>query len=140
MTRDTPKLYFTEPGLACYLLGIESDEQVERDPAFGCLFENMAVIEALKARTNRGKDPLLYFLRDSNGNEVDLVLDRRPAPLPIEIKASTSYHPDFKKGLDRFYALSGDPPGGYVVYGGDSDMRGEATRLIGYKKLSSIII
>jgi len=135
----TPKLYFVEPGLACYLLGIESDEQVERDPLFGGLFENMVVMEAVKARANRGLEPSLYFIRDSNGVEVDLVLDRRPVPLPIEIKASTTYHPDFHKGLERFDAMIGTSAAGYVVYGGDADQIGDSLRLIGYKRLSTIL-
>lgn len=136
----TPKLYFVEPGLACYLLGLEEDDQVERDPLFGNLFENMVIMEAVKARTNRGREPALYFMRDRNGHEIDLVFDRRPVPLPIEIKASTTYHPEFSKGLTRFDALLGTAAKGYVVYGGDDAIEGESLRLLGYKKISRILV
>jgi len=135
----SPKLYFVEPGLAAYLLGIEEPAQVERDPLFGNLFENLVIIEAIKARTHRGKEPSLYFLRDSNGMEIDLVFDRRPTPLPIEIKASTTFHPDFQKTLQRFDALCGTPSGGYVIYGGDQSLQGESVRYIGYKKTYSLL-
>lgn len=55
------------------LLGIETEEQVLRDPLVGNLFENLVVLECLKARYKLGKDAALYFFRDSNGNEIDLL-------------------------------------------------------------------
>ena len=67
------KLYFSEVGLAAWLLGIETPEQAARDPLFGGLFENMVVMEAMKARLNAGEVPNLYFLRDSQGLEADLI-------------------------------------------------------------------
>ena len=69
-----PKLYFLDTGLACYLLGIESPEQLSRDKMRGALFENFVVTEALKQRYNQGKESNLYFYRDSNQNEIDLLL------------------------------------------------------------------
>jgi len=133
----SPKLYFVEPGLACYLLGIEEDHQVERDPLFGGLFENLVVSEALKARLGQGKDPALYFLRDSNGNEVDLVLDRRPGPLLVEIKSSTTYHRDFTKSLERFGAL--DPSSqGALIYGGTQELRSERLQITGYRDCAEV--
>jgi len=134
----TPKLYFVEPGLAVYLLGIETREQLGRDPLFGNLFENMVVVEALKARVHRGKESGLYFYRDSNGNEVDLILDRRPEPLGIEIKSAMSWHPDFQKGLSRFQALSGAGDPGCLVYAGDLESSSDKTRIVNYKRTASI--
>jgi len=69
----TPKLYFSEPGLASWLLGISTPEQAARDPLFGGLFENMVVIEALKARLNAGEMPELYYYRSKDGLEIDLI-------------------------------------------------------------------
>lgn len=134
-----PKLYFVEPGLACYLLGIETSAQLERDPLFGNLFENMVVIEAVKSRLHRGKDPSLYFFRDNNGMEVDLVLDRRPAPLPIEIKASMTYHSDFLKNARRFLELSGSTSYGCLIYSGDIETTGDRIKTVNYKNVSNII-
>lgn len=134
-----PKLYFVEPGLASYLLGIETSAQLERDPLFGSLFENMVVLEAVKARVHRGKDPSLYFFRDNSGMEVDLVLDRRPAPLPIEIKASMTYHSDFIKSPVRFLELSGSSSDGYLVYAGGVETAGDRIRTVNYKNVSTII-
>ena len=134
----TPKLYFIEPGLASYLLGIENPKQLERDPLFGNLFENMVVMEAVKARVHRGRDPSLFFFRDSNGNEVDLVLDRRPAPLPIEIKSSMTFHTDLTKGLRRFLELSPDSSPGCLIYGGELETEGDGARIVNYKNTEQL--
>ncbi len=115
----SPKLYFTEPGLATWLLGIETPAQASRDPLFGNLFENLVVVEALKTRLNAGRNPSLYFYRDERGLEVDLVLDRKPDAYPIEIKASMSFHPELLKGLEAFPARPAEAPFGTLLYSGD---------------------
>ena len=93
----SPKIYFTDVGLASYLLGIESPALAARDPLIGNLFENMVVIEALKARLNAGKEPELYFYRDNKGNEVDLLFRRNRQLIPIEIKSAMTFNPEFAK-------------------------------------------
>ena len=95
-----PKLYFLDTGLACYLLGIESPEQLSRDKMRGALFENFVVTEALKQRYNQGKESNLYFYRDSNQNEIDLLLKRNTRLYGIEIKSSMTYHKDFEKRIE----------------------------------------
>lgn len=115
----SPKLYFFDVGLASYLLGLETELHVARDPLRGNLFENMAIVEALKYRYNRGKKGNLSFYRDSNGNEVDLLLEVGPDLFPIEIKSGETIVPDFFKGLTTFSKIS--PPltrGAGLVYGG----------------------
>ena len=98
----SPKLYFVDVGLAAYLLNLETPEQVERDPLYGNLFENLIVMEAYKARLNSAKEPGLYFYRDSHGNEVDLLIQNGPKLLPVEIKSSATYHPSLAKSLNYF--------------------------------------
>ncbi len=134
-----PKLYFTEPGLAAYLLGIETPSQLARDPLFGSLFENMVVMEAVKARLHRGRESGLCFFRDSNGNEVDLVLPRRPYPLGLEIKSSMTLHPDLAKSLERFIELTGSPEteAGYLLYGGQIETLIGRVRALNYKRAFS---
>ena len=63
----SPKLYFYELGLASYLLGLEEESQVSRDPLRGSLVENLVILELVKARLNESKEPSLYFVRDSKG-------------------------------------------------------------------------
>jgi hypothetical protein len=122
----SPKLYFIETGLACYLLGIEDEKQLARDPLLGNLFENMVVMEAIKNRFNKGVDPNMYFFRDSNQNEVDLILKRGSDLIPIEIKASQSWNKRFAKNLHKFNTLSGGAMG-CVIYGGDQSFKFENT-------------
>jgi predicted AAA+ superfamily ATPase len=76
----TPKLYFCDPGLAAFLLGIETQKHVYRDPLRGGLYENLLITEVLKQRYNSGLRPEMFFFRDSNGNEVDLVLRKKLIP------------------------------------------------------------
>ena len=70
----SPKPYFYDVGLAAFLLGIENNNQISRDPLRGSLFENMVIVEALKFRFNQGKKSNLYFFRDSKGNREALKL------------------------------------------------------------------
>jgi predicted AAA+ superfamily ATPase len=135
----TPKLYFTEPGLAAYLLGIETAGQLERDPAFGGLFENMVVVDILKSRYNRGKEGRLSFFRDHHGNEVDLLLPfpgSGSGPLPVEIKSSRTYRSDFLNGLAYFRKLLPDAPAGCLIYDGDLEFKGEEGQVINFRKIT----
>jgi predicted AAA+ superfamily ATPase len=116
----TPKLYFVDVGLACWLLGLREPAQVARDPLWGALFENFVVVEAMKDRFNQGDGGPMYFYRDAAGNEVDLLLPRGRQFHGIEVKAGATVNPDFFRGLDAFErAYPGSLAGGGVVIGGD---------------------
>ena len=118
----SPKLYFVDVGLACWLLGLRHPEQVERDPLRGALFENFVVIEALKDRFNAGESGELYFYRDSGGNEVDLLVPDGRRFRAIEIKAGATVNPDYFRGLRAFAAHQPQAEGGgSVVYGGEGN-------------------
>lgn len=115
----SPKIYFYDTGLACALAGIENAEQLARDPLRGGLFENLVILEAMKRAFNAGERPDLYFYRDSNGVEVDLVEQRGRKLIPTEIKSAATFNGDFIKGLTSFaerYSDKCDTPS--VVYGG----------------------
>lgn len=112
------KIYFTETGLAAYLLGLRTPEQVGRDPLLGNLFENMIATEALKTQLNTGRDPDLYFFRDSQGLEVDLLLATGRNLIPIEIKAAHTPHQDLCRSVQRFTTLTQDAQHPTVIYSG----------------------
>lgn len=116
----SPKLYFYDVGLASWLLGLRSGEQVARDPLWGSLFENLVVMEALKDRYNRGDNTPIYFYRDSTGNEVDMLLPAGAGKVrAVEIKAGATVNPDYFRGLAQFAKAHGDAmEGGCVIYGG----------------------
>ena len=118
----SPKLYFYDVGLATFLLGIENETQLARDPLRGSLFENLVVSEALKYRFNRGRGSNLYFYRDSKGNEVDLLIVSGSNFFPIEIKSGMTITRDYFKGLNHFARVFPDhiPNGSGLVYGGEA--------------------
>lgn len=117
----SPKIYFTDCGLAAYLLGIDSVEVLARDKMRGHLFENMVVMQALKHRFNQGQNGGLYFYRDSNGNEVDLLVQNGSMFDCYEIKSSETFSPGFVKGLNSFASAFPDLCSNRtVVYNGSS--------------------
>ncbi len=132
----TPKLYFCDTGLACYLLGIETEQQLTRDKMRGHLFENFIVMEALKNRYNRGKESNLFFYRDSNGVEVDLLFKNGSDYSAVEIKSSQTYHPDFETGIRSLNTLlKGRLTDKAVLYAGDFENDTAEIKLFNYKNM-----
>jgi predicted AAA+ superfamily ATPase len=115
----SPKIYFTEVGLAAYLLGIKDVSQVARDPLLGGLFENMVVLEALKSRYNAGQESELYFFRDTRGLEIDLLLNANRQLIPMEIKAARTWNKDFVCNIEKFRKVVPDALPGAVIYAGN---------------------
>lgn len=116
----TPKLYFNDPGLACYLLDIESPKQLALDKMRGAVFENLVVMECIKHRFNQGKEGNVFFYRDSNGQEVDILVKEEGQLTAIEVKSSMTYQTDFAKTLKMLPQWTSTPiVRRSVVYGGD---------------------
>ncbi len=115
----SPKIYFTDVGLAAFLLGIRTEEQAARDPLRGSLYENLVIADVVKGALNRGIRPEVYFYRDTHGNEVDLLIREGGRLIPVEIKSAATFSTDFLKGLERFRALGlGGVAPGAVLYDG----------------------
>ena len=121
----SPKLYFTDVGLATYLLGIEDPKQLARDPMRGFLFENMVILELMKTRLNQGRDPNLYYYRDHHQNEVDVIYKTGNTLIPIEIKVSQTFNSQFLKNVYHYQKTAGSDrvPHGYVVYSGEYEQK-----------------
>ena len=135
----TPKLYFTEPGLAAWLLEIETAKQIARDPLMGNLFENMVVVESLKARLNAGLMPNLYYYRDTRGNEVDLIIRQRRQLKPVEIKAAMTFSPDMVAKLKYFCKKFTNSLPGTVIYAGQMETQSEATHVLNFRNTSDLL-
>lgn len=136
----TPKLYFYDVGLLSYLLGIENQNQMSRDPLRGAIFENLIVSEVLKSRFNKGKDSNLFFYRDSNSNEIDIVQKFGNNLNAIEIKSSTTFNSKFLKNLNYIDNIFGDRLiDQYLVYSGDIDFEINNCKVINYKTFVSLI-
>ena len=136
----SPKLYFNDPGLACYLLDIESPQQLDRDKMRGAIFENMIVMEAIKHRYNMGLEDGVFFYRDSNQNEVDLLIKQEGELTAIEVKSSMTYSSSFEKTLTQIEGWIKTPISKKaIVYSGDFENTSGNINLINYRHISSIL-
>jgi hypothetical protein len=98
----SPKVYWGDPGLACYLLGITSEAEVQRSPFLGQLFEGFVAAEILKSQANQGARKELYYFRDQQGLEVDFLLPKPDAGLWLmECKAGKTVRPAMADPLLR---------------------------------------
>jgi AAA+ family protein len=136
----SPKLYFNDPGLACYLLDIETPQQLDRDKMRGAIFENMIVMEAIKHRYNMGLKGGVFFYRDSNQNEVDLLIKQEGELTAIEVKSSMTYNSSFEKTLTQIEGWIKTPISRKaIVYSGDFENTSDNINLINYRHISSIL-
>ncbi len=134
-----PKLYFYDTGVACTLLNIQFEQQLETHYLTGNLFENLVISELIKYRLNRGLSPNVYFWRDRTGNEIDCLLEFADHATPVEIKSGRTVTRDYFKGLFRWNKLSGGAPSqSYVVYGGNETQKRSDGNLLPWKSLTAI--
>src|ERR1019366_8458767 len=91
----SPKVYWGDSGLACYLLGLTSAAELERSPFLGPLFEGFVAAEILKSQSNRGMRKELYYFRDQQGLEVDFLVPGPNASLWL-VEAKVDFCPRLK--------------------------------------------
>lgn len=115
----SPKIYFTDVGLASWLIGLNSPEQVARDPLRGQLFENMVVSDVRKQIFNCGGDARIFFLRTEKGFEIDLMISRGTTIQPIEIKSAMTYHDSLVSNLRKYAKTDDAAMRPYLIYDGD---------------------
>jgi len=130
----SPKLYFLDTGLLCYLLGVRSSQDLRLHAARGCVFESWVLSEVLKNFFNCGEQPRVNFWRDSAGHEIDLLIDRTRDILPLEAKSGQTFSDDFTKPLRYWRSLTRQPQcPAAVVYGGDESYTREDFSVISWK-------
>lgn len=114
----SPKVYFVDSGLACYLLGIESEGALVRSPFLGPVFEGFVASEILKQQLGEGKRRQLYYFRDQQGLEVDFVVPLGAGRLAlVEAKASSTVRPEMAGSIARLAgAVRGFDVRGFVVH------------------------
>jgi len=136
----SPKLYFHDVGLACWLLGIRSAEILETHPARGSLFETLIVGEFLKARFNAGQPADLYFWRDASGREADLVYETPKGLQSVEIKSGQTVTSDYIAATHRSAlpaSSSALPP--LLIYGGTESYERSGIRVVSWTGLQEIL-
>jgi len=123
-------------GLAAYLLGIESSNQLLTHPLRGALFETMVISEFHKYRFNQGRHSNYYYFRDNTGNEVDLIFEYGGKIYPIEIKSGATIRSDFFSGIQYLNKLAGKQIAkGALIYGGTEWQERTSAFVAGYDNL-----
>jgi predicted AAA+ superfamily ATPase len=102
----SPKIYFTDTGVACRLLGVRTPDELRMHSQVGALFENLVIANYFKENAHRNIGHQLYFYHENSGNEVDLLLVDGENITPIEIKSSSTWNKSFTKGLVHFLKIA----------------------------------
>jgi len=119
----SPKVYFTDTGLLCYLVGLRDIEHAASGPMGGAIFENLVVAELFKIYIHRGEEPALYYWRTAAGSEVDAVIETQDQLIPIEIKQSETPRPEMAKEIVNFQSDFNEKAArGYVIHPGQTTL------------------
>jgi len=132
----SPKLYFFDTGLLCWLLGLRSADQLATHPLRGAIFENYVIAELCKYFYSNGEMPPFYYWRDQSGLEIDLIIEQAGKLMPVEIKSGQTITSDFFKGLTRWIALAGSKahhPA--LIYGGNGDQNRHGIGVYGWRSM-----
>jgi len=115
----SPKIYFTDIGLLCYLVGLRDIEHAAAGPMGGAIFENLVIADLFKTFLHRGEEPLLYYWRTTAGSEVDVIIDTQAGLLPLEIKLSETPRPEMANEIRVFQSdFKEKALPGYVIHPG----------------------
>lgn len=117
----TPKVFFTDVGTLCYLVGLRDIENAMAGPMGGAIVETFVFSEIYKRLLSSGIDPQVYFWRTSQGAEVDIIVEDQGRLIPIEVKATSTPRPSMADGIIAFQKdLGMRVDNGYVVHLGDT--------------------
>lgn len=134
----SPKLYFTDTGLASWLLNIRDSMQLETHYLKGNLFENFILMELLKKDIHTAKTANLWFFRDNNGNEIDCIREEKTLFL-IEIKSSRTFREDALKGIKFIGNLKlNQPIEKVIISGGDESFMFKGNRIVSWRTMNEI--
>jgi len=118
-----PKVYFTDTGLLCYLVGLRDIEHAASGPMGGAIIENLVVAEFLKIYIHRGEEPTLYYWRTAAGSEVDIVIETQEQLVSIKIKLSETPRLEMAKEIVNFQKdFEGKADLGYVIHPGSKTL------------------
>ena len=130
----TPKLYFYDTGLLCYLLKLDNVEQIQLSDFKGALFENMMIAEYVKRMHHCNQLNDIWFWRDVSGNEVDLIIQAGQTQEAVEFKATQTIMPNLFKGLNHYEKISEKTNlNKYLVYGGKESQKRTAATIVSWK-------
>jgi predicted AAA+ superfamily ATPase len=135
----SPKLYFFDTGLASWLLGITSADDLVAHFARGPLFENLIISEITKQQFQRGSTSELYFWQESNRREIDLLAERSGKLIIAEIKSGTTINASFFDNLLYFNKYAEEAVAqSYLIYGGKENQKRSAAEVRGWNEVEGI--
>lgn len=136
----SPKLYFLDTGVACWLLGIEHATQLQHHHARGALFENLVMTELWKTGFNTGRRIETYFWRDHHGLEVDCLIEDAGRLRAVEMKSTATITTDLLRGLQRWRQLAGEEvTDATVIYAGNQMEQRSGIRVIPYLDAGQLV-
>lgn len=131
----SPKLYFYDTGLLCYLLGINPDSYIENQSTKGSLFENMIIAEMVKQNAHQQKNAQLYFWRDSNQKEVDLLIDTNQKIKLVEIKSTATISQKLFKNINDIAPLFPNKVEKQLVFSGSKHQTRKDINIINWQSV-----
>ena len=135
----SPKIYFYDTGLACSLLGIRSEEDLQVHFLKGELFESLVISELFKQKFHNNLPTNFYYWRDNSGHEIDCIIEDGPRLKAVEIKSGITINSSFFKGLDFWQKLTGAEAGHcFLVYGGTERQTRSKAKVFGWRDLTSM--
>ncbi len=134
----SPKLYFYDVGLAATLMGVNLELIIKKRTIYGALFENMVVVDIIKQLKAQGLNYSLTFFRDSNKNEVDLIIELGDKIIPIEIKASETMNNSFFDTITWFTKQVENSQKPIIVYGGNQTQKRTLGNVVSWKNLGNM--
>jgi uncharacterized protein len=137
----SPKLYFYDTGVVCSLLKLTDPGSVRNHFAYGALFENLVIGEIIKYITHCGKKPAVYYWRESNGVEIDCIIEKENGSLlAAEIKGGETYSSDFIKNLKKFPDVSsGAGVEKFLIYTGSRSFKPNEIKIIVFNELTDFL-
>jgi predicted AAA+ superfamily ATPase len=118
----SPKLYFLDSGLLCFLLGIRNTDELHYHAGRGAVFDSFVFSEVYKNYAHRGQQPRIFFWKDSRGREIDFVIEEKNGLIGLEAKSGRTIAGDFLGALTYWRGLAGEAcKGTCLIYGGDQD-------------------
>ena len=127
------KIYFTDTGLLCHLLGVHSKEHIALHPLRGAIYENLVFNELLKNNVNSGNRWNIWYWRDNHGTEIDFLLERATEITAIEAKSAKNFHDDYFKNLLKFKKYNPDVKEMYLVYDGQLERKKNNIHIVNWK-------
>jgi len=133
----SPKLYFYDTGLLCFLLGIKTETVLQKNKAYGAIFENWVISEIRKNNFNNAQNEGMYYFRDSAANEIDLILERESEPVAIEIKSSKKMEDNMMRGLKYWHKLQPDSQSILLHCGERNEILNEKLSVLPYTEVAN---